>query len=565
MNFRCLGGRFVCLAALTFAASAQSQDRFDIEAMDPVTASAGSLLSVYGARTLEKGSYALALQGSYGRKPLSIETAAGDSLGDLVGSVGTLQLLGAYGLHERLDLGVGVPLHRISAGGEFEVAPPASVQQASMQNTKVALGDIRVVPRVSLYKHRGPAGFDVALLASLWLPTGGNEYYAGESLRVEPRVALDYSTRKWLVAFNAGYLVRPSATVLGSELNDQLRLGLGTSVELARGFSVLAEVDARLNVLANDFGNDDVASEALAGLRYRAGPMVAQLAAGPGLVRGMSAPLYRMLASIELSGAVKQPTEQADYDYPVGGPDRCLQQQMDNEPPRDDQGCPDDDYDGIVDTLDQCQLIPEDNDGWQDTDGCPDLDNDGDGIVDASDRCPSEAEDKDDWQDEDGCPDPDNDRDTLADADDHCPLVPGPVENHGCPRAAPVTPAAAVISNEWIELREMVLFGNNNAQIEAASFGLLDFVAQLLAEHVEITHVVVEGHTNSIGKTAKNQTLSEARAQSVMAALVSRGIATSRLSSAGYGESRPLVPNDNPDSVARNRRVELRIAQRSTP
>jgi outer membrane protein OmpA-like peptidoglycan-associated protein len=561
MNLSCLLRWFGCLTAMIVAVGAHAQDRFDIEALDTVTASEGSVLNVFGGRTLPQGSFAVSLQGSYGRKPLSIETQSGDSLGDLVGSIGTLQLLGAFGIYKQLELGLGIPIHRVSAGSEFNSIPPAAVEAASVRQSTVAFGDIRIVPRASLYQHEGPAGIDLAMLASVWLPTGSNPDYAGEAVRVEPRIALDYATRTWLVAFNAGYMVRPEANFLGSVMDDQVRLGLGTTIDLGKRFTVLAEVDAHLNVLTNDFGSDDVASEAFAGLRFRAGGLVAQLAGGPGIVRGLSTPMYRMLGSIELGGAVKKPEE--EHESVLDYFDHCAPQPDGTVNPEDRTGCPDldTDHDGLMDTADACPKEPEDKDGFQDDDGCPDLDNDGDGILDVNDSCPNEAEDLDGFQDEDGCPDPDNDQDQIPDVDDQCPLVPGVLELHGCP--LPKRMALVVVTKEKIELKETVLFGTNNAEILPGSFPLMDAIAEVLAEHREIEIVVVEGHTDSVGAKAFNQRLSERRAAAVVVALVSRGVASSRLSSKGYGLTHPLLPNDNDENRAKNRRVELRIERRA--
>lgn len=558
MNFSSLLRWSGSLAAILIAAGAQAQDRFDVEALDSVTSSEGSMLSVYGGRTLQPGSYALQLQGSYGRKPLSIEDSDGEHLGDLVGSIGTLQLLGAVGVYKQLEIGLGVPVHRVAAGTNFE-APPPIVQASTMQSSKVALGDIRVVPRVSLFQHAGSAGLDLALLASVWLPTGSNANYAGESVRVEPRLALDYATRTWLIAFNAGYMVRNAANVLGSVIDDQLRLGLGANIGLGEHFSVLAEFDSQFNLLSNAFGSDDVASEALAGLRYRAGGMVAQLAGGPGLTRGASVPMYRMLASIELGGTVKKP--EAEHDSVLDYFDHCAPQ-PDGTPPEDRTGCPDldTDHDGLVDTADRCPNDPEDQDGFQDDDGCPDFDNDGDSILDVNDRCPNDREDMDTFQDEDGCPDPDNDQDQILDVDDQCPLVPGVLEMHGCPLPPPR--ALVVVTKERIELQETVLFGTDNAEILPGSFPLMDAIANVLAEHTEIETVEVEGHTDNTGSAPHNQKLSDRRAQSVVTALLSRGVARSRLSSKGYGLTRPLLPNDTDENRSKNRRVELRIQKR---
>jgi outer membrane protein OmpA-like peptidoglycan-associated protein len=67
----------------------------------------------------------------------------------------------------------------------------------------------------------------------------------------------------------------------------------------------------------------------------------------------------------------------------------------------------------------------------------------------------------------------------------------------------------------------------------------------------------VEGHTDSDGDEALNQTLSEQRAKAVMDRLISMGISANRLKSAGWGESKPLADNGTAEGKANNRRVEF--------
>ena len=535
--------KLVALSLSCFAVGAHAQDRFDVENAALVTSTKNSVLNVYGGRTLDRGGYSLGLNASYGRKPLSIESPDGDHLGDLVGSVGTLEVLGALGVVDRFEIGLSLPFHRNSAGSDFETTPPPAVTAATLHDSEIAFGDIRVVPRIGLLRHDGPAGVDLALAGTVWLPTGSDPAYAGESLRVEPRLALDYQTRSWLIAFNAGYLIRGPADVLGTTVDDQLSFGVGADIGLGKTFSLLGEVTARLNVLEKDFGGEDVASEALLGLRVRTqGGFGMQLAGGPGLTRGVNSPVYRVIAAIGFEGAPA----------PAPEPDEPLEL--------------DGDGDGITDLADRCPREAEDRDQFQDDDGCPDADNDADGLADTRDRCPLEAEDRDHFQDEDGCPDGDNDADGLADAQDACPNEAGTPETKGCPAPeppAPEPPAAVVIAKEKIELRDTILFGNNNSQIQAQSQPLVDAIAKLLTEHPELELIAIEGHTDDRGKTAHNQRLSEARAKSVMEALVARGIAANRLKSAGYGPSRPIAPNDSDENRAKNRRVELKIERRS--
>ena len=65
----------------------------------------------------------------------------------------------------------------------------------------------------------------------------------------------------------------------------------------------------------------------------------------------------------------------------------------------------------------------------------------------------------------------------------------------------------------------------------------------------------VEGHTSSDGHHDRNQRLSENRARAVVAFLSKAGLAPSRLTSVGYGQSRPLVPNTTNANKQLNRRI----------
>jgi len=108
-----------------------------------------------------------------------------------------------------------------------------------------------------------------------------------------------------------------------------------------------------------------------------------------------------------------------------------------------------------------------------------------------------------------------------------------------------------------------VNFDYDKANIKAEFAPVLDEAAQTLKDNPEI-NVRIEGHTDSIGSDSYNQRLSERRAQAVKAYLVSRGVAASRLSTEGKGESEPIADNmrngrDNPEGRAMNRRAELKV------
>jgi outer membrane protein OmpA-like peptidoglycan-associated protein len=99
-------------------------------------------------------------------------------------------------------------------------------------------------------------------------------------------------------------------------------------------------------------------------------------------------------------------------------------------------------------------------------------------------------------------------------------------------------------------------FDTNKATIKPDSKPIIDQIIVLLRDNPSLK-VSVEGHTDSTGNPAKNKTLSQDRAQSVVNALVSAGIDKKRLSAVGWGQEKPVADNRTDDGKAKNRRVEI--------
>lgn len=99
-------------------------------------------------------------------------------------------------------------------------------------------------------------------------------------------------------------------------------------------------------------------------------------------------------------------------------------------------------------------------------------------------------------------------------------------------------------------------FDTGKATIRPDSQGVIDQVAQMLSANPTLK-LGVEGHTDNVGAAASNQALSESRAKAVVAALVAKGTATTRLTALGWGQTRPVAPNTTEEGRAKNRRVEL--------
>ena len=201
---------------------------------------------------------------------------------------------------------------------------------------------------------------------------------------------------------------------------------------------------------------------------------------------------------------------------------------------------PDPDKDGILGAADKCPNDPEDKDAYQDDDGCPDNDNDGDGLADAQDKCPMEPETKNGFQDEDGCPDE----------------IPAKLKKF-----------TGTIAGINFQVGAATLLATSNKTLDAA--------VAVLKEYPEL-RLEIGGHTDDQpmakgGKFADNKALSQARADSVKAYFIQKGIEEPRLTAVGYGET---VPKEDPTGLkgvqlnnarAKNRRVEFSLVSSLQP
>ena len=131
------------------------------------------------------------------------------------------------------------------------------------------------------------------------------------------------------------------------------------------------------------------------------------------------------------------------------------------------------------------------------------------------------------------------------------------------PPAAPTSPpplsAVAVACQTALisTAREgMLRFERASANLTRESFPTLNKLATVVKTCPDVT-VEIEGHTDSEGTPERNQSLSDRRAQAVVAYLLRGGVDTAKLAAVGYGETRPLVPNDTPENRAKNRRIEF--------
>jgi outer membrane protein OmpA-like peptidoglycan-associated protein len=99
-------------------------------------------------------------------------------------------------------------------------------------------------------------------------------------------------------------------------------------------------------------------------------------------------------------------------------------------------------------------------------------------------------------------------------------------------------------------------FDTGKSVVKPESQPIIEQIVQMLKSNPDLI-IGVEGHTDNVGTPASNKTLSEARAKSVVSAIVAQGISAERLSPAGYGQDKPIGDNNTEEGRAKNRRVEL--------
>lgn len=103
-----------------------------------------------------------------------------------------------------------------------------------------------------------------------------------------------------------------------------------------------------------------------------------------------------------------------------------------------------------------------------------------------------------------------------------------------------------------------ITFEPGSATIAAGSQDIMNRIADILTECKEI-RLEIQGHTDSQGREEMNLKLSQARAQSVLNELRARRVLTSSFVAVGYGEERPIAPNDTEEGREANRRIEFRL------
>jgi len=514
----------------------------------------------------------------------------GDERVTVVESLVAAQLTAAYGVTDKLQLGVNLPLIFALNGDGLD----PDTGMASMGGLSVTgLGDLLVEGKMRLYKKDA---LRIAGMVGISLPTSfgsdGSAFIGDNLPTLRARMALQLDpARRVSFGINGGVLLRKPRTIYDSTIGPQLTWGAAAAVRITDRFSLIGEGYGRTGI--PDFSLDASPLEVEGGLRiYATNAVAVVVGGGAGLVRGIGSPEARFFVSLGYAPDVRD----SDGDGVPNGRDKCLLVPEDRDGTEDDDGCPDDDNDGdrrpddvdkcpneaedldgfddddgcpeldndkdgiadlqdkcindaedhkepypkdgcpgnkrdsdgdgLNDELDKCPQQEEDLDGFEDGDGCPEADNDNDGIPDAQDTCPVCAEDKDGFKDDDGCPDNDNDKDGIADAADKCPMEAETLNGIKDDDGCPDTGGVTVVKLDGDRLVIERVPSLAGGKLSPAGTIIVDQMALVMASHDEVSRWLV---ALAQPKAADATALATA----VKARLVAKGVAADRLSVLG--------------------------------
>jgi len=120
-------------------------------------------------------------------------------------------------------------------------------------------------------------------------------------------------------------------------------------------------------------------------------------------------------------------------------------------------------------------------------------------------------------------------------------------------------PSKGVEPPTWFEF-DRLLFNTDSTTLRESQEQLGN-IAAILRAYPNV-HIKIGGYTDNIGDPQRNMSLSQGRANGVMAELIALGISPSRLEAQGYGEQFPVADNSTAEGRARNRRVSVRVTQK---
>jgi len=459
----------------------------------------------------------------------------------IVGTALTVNVMSAVGLWYGTEAGLNVPILGYRA-----------VADRAVMGTKLESAGIGDISLNLKYQILGNAPDDWKLGAGpvLFFPTGNSAQLTGAgNFGFALLVAGEKTFGPVTTYANLGYHYKPTGEFRVAPGSDPAKTGMSIPLRAAVEYplpvgvpvSVLGELNSAIGLT---FEKTDIPVEGYLEAKYPIGPITLLLGGGGGFTNALGVPQWRAFASAVYTfknepAAVSPPGE------------------VKMEPPK--WMTKDTDNDGVPDDVDKCP----DAAGPGELHGCPAAPapvqpapaQPAPVVYGAPPVQPAPAAPPppaklgvDDSLPALGIPD--RDKDGVPNEKDECPDAAGYDWNKGCP----------VKFDRKVLSFNTIVFGRNTAEILPDSFRVLDAVVAALKESPKVK-VRIEGHTDNVGDSGRNITISNERALNVMNYLIAKGIDPARLSYIGYGGSQPISALKTEEGRRQNRRIEFRVME----
>lgn len=357
-------------------------------------------VSVGSTDTVAPQQVGVGLVSTYLKQPLVLHVAQpgpGGSDQNAVDDQVNGTFLWAYGVTDRLELDLAVPLTFIQSGAGISpitggnALKDTAVRDMRFGFTYAIVSHARVAPEA----RREPFGLAARLEVSA--PTGDSDQLAGEGSGVfAPSLAADWRLHRFFAGAEVGARLRPTTELDGARIGTELVTALGV------GFDILPRelLSATLEgwALPNFAEQHDIT---VSSFNRVSSPNGKYIAPAEWQLAVRTAPLPGGDLSVQLSGGTALPITSGaptmpDYRFTLGvrwaPTGRPIAHPSTTPPPASANPAPVVDL-HLAGARDVCTSDPDLVDGFQDSDGCPDEDQDKDGIPDRLDRCPLVPED----------------------------------------------------------------------------------------------------------------------------------------------------------------------------
>ncbi len=310
------GGRTLALLALLGpltllgTSNAAFAAGFDLDFFKPAAASTG-YLSEESARVLPAGGMDVGIAFGYSRQPLvRRDQFTGQGGGDIVNDRFTGFFNAAFGIADRVDLGVRVPAVLQQTGDvDVDISEGGGILQRPRAR---AFGDVELLTRLRMVGGPEASGFHLTLTAPFGIPTGAPDGLTGNgTVSFRPRVIAGWEAHRLSAAASVGYEFRRSAEVPSSNLVVGNALAAGAGIAYAVipwKIWILGEASASVGVSQSESGVSAIPAQAMLGGRVvLTDRVIIQAGAGTGLNHAPGSSRFRALFTVTYVGSPAGP------------------------------------------------------------------------------------------------------------------------------------------------------------------------------------------------------------------------------------------------------------------